>query len=331
MTSEAVPMDRNDIQELARKAGRDLAPGTKIVEDTTEFMDLEAGDVMLLQGEPHLITRNEKEVGFGMDDDPKYWVKRTLSLATGETHVVKLVFFEEFVQSMGGMKVRFYRSPIKEAKVLDAVRNHERFMQGRSVDDAVGNNVRIIDFIRGPSLNKQVGTIPIDHDVFFRTRVPGMLDDLCGCLEALSFLHERGLVHGDVRWDHILWDRDRELYRWIDFDYAYDFPENPAGADLFGLGKIVANVVGKGPKLASDIVHDPQFEQIRGRLREDDFSILEPGRLMNLQRLYPYIPDRLNNVLRLFSKRANVFYESIDEVIGDLRDALRDLHKEGAS
>lgn len=318
-------MDTTSIQDLLARQSRSLAPDAKVVEDTSDFMRLDAGDVMVLENTAHLITRNEEEVGFGMDGDQKYWVKRTLNLHSGEVNIVKLVFFEEFTHTMGGVAVRFYRSPSKEAKVLDSVQGHVRFMQGFSVDDAAGNNVRVIDFIRGPSLNRQVVNLPFNHQQYFRKNLPVILERLCPCLEALSFLHQHGLVHGDVRWDHIFWDRERELYRWIDFDYTYDFPENPWGADLFGLGKIIGYVVGKGPLLYADIQRIPMFADAAASLVLEDFSVVEQGKLMNLKKLYPYIPESLNNVLLHFSGHAHFFYESVEEVLHDLHAALNDL------
>ena len=46
---------------------------------------------------------------------------------------------------------------------------------------------------------------------------------------------------------------------------------------------------------------------------------------MNLRKLFPYIPESLNSILMHFAQGAEVFYESTEEFLGDLRDALRDL------
>lgn len=319
-------MEYRQIEDLILAQGRTPMPGMSIFQDTSDFMKLDSGDIMLLDNKPFFIVRNEKEVGFGMDGDPKYWVKKTIDLITSEIKIIKLVFFEEFTQKIGDIDLRYYRSPLKEARALEAVRGHPLFMQGFSIDDAVGNNVRIIDWIQGPSLNKLVTGADISHELFFQTRLHGILSGVCDCLQSLSYLHDNGLVHGDVRWDHILYDREREIYRWIDFDYNYDFPENPFGADLFGIGKIIAYVLGKGGFFYSDIKSNPRFEDVVDRLRKEDFSILEQNRFMNLRKIYPYIPERLNNVLLHFSGHAKVFYESVDEILGDLRDALRDFN-----
>lgn len=318
-------IEHRQIKSLISEQGRTPVPGMRIFQDTTDFMKLDSGDVLILENTPYFIIRNEKEVGFGMDGDPKYWVKKTIDLTTGNNKIVKLVFFEEFTQKIGDISIRFYRSPIKEARVLDVVKGHPFFMQGFSIDDVVGNNVRIIDLIQGPSLNKLVTRVNMPHERFFQDRLFGILSGICDCLQALSYLHDNGFVHGDVRWDHILFDRERKIYRWIDFDYNYDFPENPFGADLFGVGKIIAHVVGKGGFFYSDIKSNPKFEDAVDHLRQEDFSILEQNRLMNLRKIYPYIPERLNNILLHFSGYAKIFYESIEEILFDLRNALRDL------
>ena len=318
-------MNRKQVESLITERGRKPSSRMRIVDDTSDFIALNPGDVMVLKDNPYLITRNEKESGFGQDDDPKFWVKRTINLLTGKTKIVKLVFFEEFVQNIGGYKIHFYRSPLKEARVLDAVRGHSFFMHGFDVNDNVGNNVRIIDFIRGPSLNKLVADCNMSHEHYFHSQLLKILTGVCDCLQSLSYLHENGLVHGDVRWEHILYDRDRKKYRWIDFDYNYDFPENPFGMDLIGLGGIITCIVGMGECFYSDVKANPIFKGVVDQLQPEDFSILEQNRLMNLKKIYPYIPERLNNVLLHFSGYATVFYESVDELLGDLRDAMRDI------
>lgn len=318
-------MDSRNIEKLIRDSGRRVPPNLKVREDTTEFMDLDQGDVMVLDTTPYQISRNEKEVGFGQDDEPKYWVKRAVNLLTGVTNIIKLVFFEEFTQKIGSERVTFYRSPLKEARVLDLVQGQKHFMHGSWVTDAVGNNVRIIDFIRGPSLNKLVSRSDLTHEQYFYTKLPEILTGLGDCLQALSYLHENHLVHGDVRWDHVLFDRELQTYRWIDFDYNYDFPENPFGIDLFGIGKILAHVIGKGGYFYADVKMNPKFSEAVNKLVLEDFSILEQNRLVNLQKIYPYIPDRLNNVLLHFSGHSSIFYESVNQLMDDLNDALRDL------
>jgi hypothetical protein len=310
------------INEIFEKCGRKMSPDMRVYHDTSAFMDLDAGDLMILNDEPYLISRNEKESGFGMDDDPKYWVKRTIDLKTGKTKIIKLVFFEEFWQKMGGLDVRFFRSPEKEAEVLDLVEDHPFFMNGAWTTDVAANNVRIIDFIRGPSLLQMISRIDRSPENYFRQDVTKILTDLVPCLDSLSYLHNNNLVHGDVRWDHILWDRESKRFRWIDFDYDYNFPENPFGADIFGIGKILANIIGQGPKYFHDIKNNHNYRDIIDHLVPEDFSIVEGNRLMNLKKIYPFIPDSLNNILLFFSGHADVYYESITEVTNDLRRVL---------
>ena len=112
-------MTKKQINNLFEERGRKTHPNMHIYHDTSAFMDIESGDVIVLDDVPFLINRNEKESGFGMDDDPKYWVKQTINLETGESKIVKLVFFRGVLaKKMGGLNVRFFRSPEKEADVL---------------------------------------------------------------------------------------------------------------------------------------------------------------------------------------------------------------------
>jgi hypothetical protein len=43
---------------------------------------------------------------------------------------------------------------------------------------------------------------------------------------------------------------------------------------------------------------------------------------MNLRKIFPYIPEMLNNILLHFSAGAKVFYETVDEIIWDLAMAI---------
>ena len=45
----------------------------------------------------------EREGRFGLGGEPKFWVKRALTLDTGRTHILKLVFHEEFTLRVGAL------------------------------------------------------------------------------------------------------------------------------------------------------------------------------------------------------------------------------------
>lgn len=315
-------MERGDIEELIRSTGRSVKTRMKIVHDTTEFMNLDQGDVMVLGNVPYLILRNEKEAGYGFDDEPKYWVKRTIDLNSGDKKIVKLVFFEKVTVRIGEITVPLFRSPGKEAKILDLVADNPHFMHGFSVSDSVGNLARVIEFIDGPSINKPIINLPLTHEQYFHEELPKWLPPLSTCLKSLAILHDHDLVHGDIRWDHIFIDRDSGHWRWIDFDYDYHFPESPFGIDLFGVGKVLSYVIGKGPHFYADIKNDPGFRAILPSLVQEDFSLLEHQKIMNLKKLYPYIPDSLNNILLHFSGHTDVFYGSIHEILDDLAEAM---------
>lgn len=87
-------MTENEIDKLMRKLGIPVPSWFRIIEDTTEFMDLDKDDVILLDNVPYLVLRNEKEIGFGLDNEPKYWVKRVTDLKSGRLQIVKLEYIE---------------------------------------------------------------------------------------------------------------------------------------------------------------------------------------------------------------------------------------------
>ncbi len=298
-----------------RRAGR-------IFSDTSEFMDIDHGDVIRLGGLHYLVLRDEVEQRFGVED-PKYWVKRCRVLETGGRKILKLVFNENFIMNIGSLDVQCYRSPHKESRILELVRGDSRFMQGVTVPDNRGNAVRVLDIVQGRRLDEVVENIDADHATYFRDYFPGILERFIEACEAIAFLHSRWEKHGDIRRDHLWLDKATNRYCWIDFDYTFDFRENPFGLDLFGLGNILIFITGKCQHTTTSLPGSGLLEALPRPLAPGDFSIMFPHRLVNLRLIFPYIPEALNNVLMRFSAGSEVFYESVPELVNDLRPGLK--------
>ncbi|GAB6057972.1 serine/threonine protein kinase [Desulfonatronum parangueonense] len=296
----------------------------RVVTDTTEFMGISYGDVLALEDRHFVVIRDEAERRFGMED-PKFWVKRCRDLEAGDISILKLVFHESFKQTIGSISIRCYRSPEKESRILDLVRNDDRFMQGVTLRDTQGNSVRVLELIRGRSLDNVIEDIDADHQTYFQSFFPEILEKFIGACRAIRYLHEQGEKHGDVRRDHIWVEHRTGKYRWIDFDYAYESMESPFGLDLFGLGNILQFIIGKGVHTTHDMAASPSGREILSGLRNEDFSLFFPNRLANLKRLFPYIPVQLNNVLLRFSAGSDVFYESVEELLQDLEPCMESL------
>jgi hypothetical protein len=81
-------------------------------------------------------------------------------------------------------------------------------MQGVSVTDVAGNLVRVIDFVRGPSIYRHLRNLDLDHETYFHQALPSVMTKLLETFDALAFLRQKGEQHGDVRNDHILIERD---------------------------------------------------------------------------------------------------------------------------
>ena len=119
----------------------------RIVTDTTNFISIDYGDVILIDQKRYKVTGHEREGRFGMEDDPKFWVKKAVDLETGQKKIVKLSFFESFETSLGGIKITRFRNPDKEGNVLNLVKNHPYFMHGTVHRDSKGNNIRVLDIV----------------------------------------------------------------------------------------------------------------------------------------------------------------------------------------
>jgi serine/threonine protein kinase len=312
---------QESLRELTSKwSSQEPGQRFKVYKDTTDFFRIEYGDIVILDGSPFLIRHNAKEGRFGLDDEEKFWVKRSIDLRSGMTKIIKFVFFEKFNARIGDIEFECFRSPRKEARILNLVRNLPNFMQGYSVQDDHENIVRILEFIYGIPLAEHIREIAttMDHETYFYQYFPKILDNYILCVEGIRFLHDHGEKHGDIRRDHILIDRESGQYRWIDYDYNFRHSENIYGYDLFGLGNILMYLVGMGDTVYQELKRSnhPSLDH----LIEDDFNIVFHNRIANLKKIYFYIPDSLNRILMHFSKGAHVFYDYTTQLIDDLRE-----------
>ena len=310
--------DRAELERLIllRAGPRALSPNLTVHRDTTNFFSVDYGDVVILENRPYLIRNNEREGRFGLDDEPKYWVKRAIDLGTGRAKVMKLGFLEKYRSRVGDIVFDCFRSPRKEARILDSVRGHPHFMQGFSAGDSAGNTVRIIDYIRGPTLADSVLAMGSNHEEYFFQHFPRVFRTYLDLVEAIAFLHRNGEKHGDIRRDHIIVESRTGSPRWIDFDFDFTHATSPFQYDLFGLGNILVYLAGRG---------DVTLQELRkngdGRyhsLDEGDVNIVFRNRVVNLRKIWHYIPEDLNMILRHFSVAAEDYYGTIEEYLEDL-------------
>jgi serine/threonine protein kinase len=291
----------------------------EIVTDTSDCMRIHRGHILRIGGSDFLIQGNLYETRFGIGDQPKYWVFGALEMLNGRHCILKTVFHEEFNVHIGVFKIRCYRSPEKEARVLDLVRGDRRFMQGYTRLDDRGNHVRIIDFIRGPSIFNYIHEMNKSHEQYFHEDLPGILWNLVDCMEAIQFLHDNDTCHGDIRNDHIIIDSETGEYRWIDFDlnqHVLDF-------DVWSMGNILNYAVGKGINSFHIVMRSDQYDdRVKASLTSDDGSAFYEYRIINLKKLFPYVPDRLNDILMHFARKPRGNYLNMVELISDFCEML---------
>ena len=297
----------------------------RIFTDTSDFFAIGPGDMISVGGDNYLVTGEEKEYRFGIED-PKFWVKKVIDNRTRERKIVKLSYTETFTTKLGGVQVRCFRDPQKESDILELVKNNPLFMQGHTCFDSRSNPVRILDIVRGRNFLHHIDQYKLHHETYFWTKLPDILHHLIKAFEAVDFLHQSGFRHGDIRNDHIMVEHQSGKYVWIDFDYDFELMENPYILDVFGLGNILIYAIGKGFHDYYMIKKDTYiYKDLVNRLTPEDFSILHKSRLVNLRKFYPYIPPMLNNVLMHFSQGAYVFYENVKEIIEDINGFLRSI------
>lgn len=315
-----------DLLQMIRKwVPRERVPKKVRVRDTADFFRVEYDDVVILDNVPYLVRNNEREGRFGLEDEPKFWVKRAINLLTGQVKILKWVFRERFTARIGNLVFECVRSPQKEARILELVKGRGDFMQGTTVADSAGNPLRVLDYIRGRTLSQIAVSLGADHEDYFYNHFPILLDEFLGIADAIRFLHENGEKHGDIRRDHLIKDETTGRYRWIDFDFNYRHGESRFAYDLFGLGNILLYITGRGDITTQRLLRDePEKLDL---LTEDDVNIVFHNRAANLRKIYPYIPEILNRVLMHFSAGAPVYYETTRELLDDLGEAREELER----
>ncbi|NOZ23716.1 MAG: protein kinase [Planctomycetes bacterium] len=288
----------------------------KVFEDMSNFMAIDAHSVLRIAGNDYLVVGHAREGRFGLDEEPKFWVKSTLDLTTCERKMIKLRFRESFKSRIDKTDFRCMRSPMKESAVLRMMKGHPNFMQGESAFDAAGNPVRILDFIKGPSLYNHLRNLAMSHEVYYHQILPKIMPPVIECMNAIGHLHRRGLHHGDIRADHIILKNRATSYVWIDFDYVVDYPDY----DLFCLGNILQQVVGKGRHSLHDIRLRPsEYPALDDTLALNDMSFMLRHRVANLRKLFPHISPELNEILMHFSVGSTPPYDHVDDLVANLR------------
>ncbi|MBN1611950.1 MAG: hypothetical protein JW940_35290, partial [Polyangiaceae bacterium] len=290
-------------QRITELTGRRVDGPLRVHTDTTEHAGILGGDVLAVGGRCYFVLGDMTEGRFGLDDQPKPWVKRAVDVESGDDKIVKMVFLEDFSATVAASRIHCVRSASKESRVLDAVRGDPHFMQGITVLDDHGNPVRLIDFIRGPSLYHAIQELRMDHARYFSQVLPSVFCEMIAAIESLARLLRRGLAHGDVRNDHLIVERETGRFRWIDFDLDVDSTD----FDLWSLGNVISFVVAKGMATFRELLHDESSAAATlERLDETDASMFYPYRVMNLGKVFPYLPRRLCDVLHHFSAGTNI-------------------------
>lgn len=321
MPTTDTPIPAHVAESLARHlAERGIRRRPRVFADTYDSMSIDFGDIINIKDNYYLITGFEKEGRFGIDDQLKYWVKKAINIVTNERCIIKCVFYETFQITVGTFKVTCYRNPDKESRVLALVQGREHFMQGYGIEDAAGNLLRVLEIIRGQRLDNYIFSLGETHLDYYENHMPSVLARFLDSLQAIAFLHANGLKHGDIRRDHIYVEHSTGTFKWIDFDYDFHMPERPYVLDLFGLANILLFIVGRGTFRHADLRMDPELgERVLATITDDDLSLLFNDRIVNLQKIFPYIHPELNNILMHFSHGTEVFYDTVEELYLDLK------------
>lgn len=230
----------------------------------------------------------------------------------------------------------------QEARAVSAL-NHPNIIVIHDVGENEGVQYIVTEFVDGETLNSRVsrGTVPLRDAVDIAIQVAS----------ALAASHKAGIVHRDIKPDNVMIRRDG-MVKVLDFGLAkesIDFGSTAVDATAQTLDKALTS-----PGL---ILGTPQYmspEQARGKqldARTDIFSLgiiifemtagkppFGGGSLVDviaaiISKDTPKLEDHVANppaslsriVDKSLRKNANERYETMDQLLADLRDAQREL------
>lgn len=321
MIFETTPLLKDRIEEVS---GRRAYSQPRIFENTANVFNIVSGDVLRLAGDDFYVFGDAKEGRFGLDDEPKPWVKYVFDLSSGDKKVIKLVFDESFSTRVGLFLIKAKRSAQKEADFLDAVQGHPHFMQGVSLWDKGRNLVRIINLIRGKSLFNHILEIKLNHAAYYHEVFPSILKNLIICIDGMRFVSNTGLHHGDIRNDHILIESKTGIYKWIDFDYSVTHSD----FDLWSIGNLIIFAAAGGLLLHRDIAEHPEkYPLCSQQITPDDCSLYHRYRVANVKKVYPYISTKLNQFCLRYAQGTLSLFESYDHLLDELTDIQNDIRQ----
>jgi len=107
------------ISRIKEVSGFAIEPPIIEVTDTSKFMRIDRGQVIRVEGKEFFVSGQVYEPRFGLEDQPKFWVKRGYDLDSGHQVIIKLEFYEEFVAQFGSYRIPCYRSPEKGVSCRD--------------------------------------------------------------------------------------------------------------------------------------------------------------------------------------------------------------------
>ncbi len=93
--------------------------------------------------------------------------------------------------------------------------------------------------------------------------------------------------------------------------------------DTWSLGNIINYVVGMGINAFKAVLKSEAYSaEVKRSSGPDGASGFYQYRIMNLRKLYPYIPPKPNDILLHFTIQPRHFYTSVEQLIDDFHGML---------
>lgn len=211
------------------------------------------------------------------------------------------------------------------------VPSHDNIVRGYSLVDESGDILIVTEFTEGEKLQDYLSEFGVDHKRYFLESFPEILNNFMGAIRGVEHIVKNGF-YNEFAIYHIWIDKKTGRYILFDFDLpSTELSKLQALKDLesstiSNIGGSLCEIVAPLGIYEYEAVHDEEMYFDELGITDADFN--EYNLLVDLQKVYPYIPDELNKILLRFGRDASNPYTSISELYSDLESVVKLLKSE---
>ncbi len=247
-----------------------------------------------------------------------------------ENEAVAIKIFTEEVMEDEEFQKRFRRE-VKICKTL----HHANIVNLIDWGERDGFTYIVMELLEGITLRKYLSAIKADHPQGLPLAVA--LELLDPMLAAVSYAHQQGVVHRDLKPDNVIVLRPSGVVKIVDFGIA----RGPEHTRVTGSNEVMGTIGYMAPERLRGVDEDPRsdqyslgviaFEILTGEkpFKTDDTSVMLAfqcsGEVRSVRELRPSVPAAIaDTIMRMIAARPEDRFATLDETRAVLRAAAAD-------